>query len=86
MLRKGHCWDNAAVESFFATLKDEREILDGLIRDPEQLLYVLGMWIEGDYNRKRLHSSIGSSTPVACENRQAERNKKCLLRREVQQP
>ena len=28
---KGNCWDNAVVESFLATLKDELEILDGLI-------------------------------------------------------
>jgi putative transposase len=69
MSRKGNCWDNAVVESFFATLKDELEILDGLVRDPEQLLYDLGMWIEGYYNRKRLHSSIGYSTPVAFEKR-----------------
>ena len=57
--RKGNCWDNAVVESFFATLKDELEILAGLIRDPEQLLCDLWMWIDGYYNRKRLHSSIG---------------------------
>ena len=55
MSRKGNCWDNAVVESFFATLKDELEILDGLVRDPEQLLYDLWMWIEGCYNRKSLH-------------------------------
>ncbi len=35
MSRKGNCWDNAVVVSFFATLKDELEILDGLVRDPE---------------------------------------------------
>jgi transposase InsO family protein len=59
MSGKGCCWDNAVVESFFATLKDELEILDGLIRDPEQVLYDLGIWTEDYYNRKRLHSSIG---------------------------
>jgi transposase InsO family protein len=75
MSRKGNCWDNAVVESFFATLKDELEILAGLIRDPEQLLYDLWMWIEGYYNRKRLHSSIGYSTPVSFEDRHAERDK-----------
>ena len=79
MSRKGNCWDNAVVESFFATLKDELEILDGLIRDPEQLLYDLWMWIECYYNRKRLHSSIGYRTPVAFENLQAERDKVVLM-------
>ena len=79
MSRKGNCWDNAVVESFFATLKDELEILDGLYRGPEQLLHDLWMWIEGYYNRKRLHSSIGYSTPVAFEKRQAERDKIALM-------
>ncbi|MFN9869836.1 MAG: transposase [Cyanobacteriota bacterium] len=79
MSRKGDCWDNAVVESFFATLKDELEILDGLYRGPEQLLHDLWMWIEGYYNRKRLHSSIGYSTPVAFEKRQAERDKIALM-------
>jgi putative transposase len=78
MSRKGNCWENAVVESFFATLKDELEILAGLIRDPEQLLYDLWMWIEGYYNSKRLHSSIGYSDPVAFEGRQAERDKVAL--------
>jgi putative transposase len=75
MSRKGNCWDNAVLESFFATLKDELEILAGLIRDPEQLLCDLWMWIEGYYNRKRLHSSIDYSAPLAFEGRQAERDK-----------
>ena len=44
-------------------------------RDPEQLLYDLWIWIEGYYNRKRLHSSIGYRAPVAFENLQAERDK-----------
>jgi putative transposase len=38
MSGRGNYWDNAVVESFFATLKDEPGILDGLIRDPERLL------------------------------------------------
>ena len=36
MSGRGNYWDNAVVESFFATLKDEPGILDGLIRDPER--------------------------------------------------
>ncbi|MFN9548185.1 MAG: hypothetical protein ACK6AD_14165 [Cyanobacteriota bacterium] len=64
---------------FRDALKDELEILDGLVRDPEQLLYDLWMWIEGYYNGKRLHSFIGYSTPVAFEKRQAERDKVTLI-------
>jgi hypothetical protein len=42
---------NVLIESFFATLKGELEILDSLIRDPEQLLCDPWMWIDGYYNR-----------------------------------
>jgi putative transposase len=75
MSGKGNCWDNAVVESFFATLKDELEILDGLIRDPEQLLCDLWTWIEGYYNTKRRHSAIGYFTPIDFEERHAQRAK-----------
>jgi putative transposase len=46
MSRKGICWDNAVVKTFFETLNDELDILDCLPRDPEQLLYDLWMFIE----------------------------------------
>jgi putative transposase len=41
--REGNCWNNALIESFIATLKDELEILYCLIRIPEQLL--CGLWM-----------------------------------------
>jgi transposase InsO family protein len=47
MSGKGKCWHNAVVESFCATLKDELEILDGLIRDPDQLLCDFGYGLRG---------------------------------------
>jgi transposase InsO family protein len=47
MSGKGNCWDNAVVETFFATLKDELGILDGLIRDPEQLFAIFGYGSRG---------------------------------------
>jgi transposase InsO family protein len=62
MSRKGDCWDNAPMESFFATLKgeliDER---DYLTRDDARA--DVFQYIEGFYNRRRLHSSIGYRTP-----------------------
>lgn len=79
MSGKGNCWDNAVVESFFATLKDELEILDGFIRDPEQLLCDLWVWIESYYNRKRRHSGIGYLTPIEFEERHARRAKLMLM-------
>jgi transposase InsO family protein len=59
------------LRAFLATLKDELEILDGLIREPEQLLCDLWIWIEGYYNRKRRHSAIGYCTPMAFKERHA---------------
>ncbi|TCL64813.1 integrase-like protein, partial [Hydrogenispora ethanolica] len=68
MSRKGNCWDNAPMESFFSTLKTE------CIQDKIYLSRVLAKreifeYIEIDYNRKRRHSSIGSMTPEYFENR-----------------
>ena len=69
MSRKGNCWDNACVESFFATLKDELEVELGLLRTPEELLKDMAFWIDGYYNPERRHSSIGYYSPIAFENR-----------------
>jgi putative transposase len=66
MSRKGNCWDNAPMESFFGTLKTElvhhREYPD---RDsaPRDLF----AYIEGYYNRRRFHSAIGYITPQQAE-------------------
>jgi transposase InsO family protein len=62
MSRKGNCWDNAVVESFFATLKKEevhRE--DYLTR--EQAKTSLFYYIEVFYNRQRRHSALGYVSP-----------------------
>jgi putative transposase len=66
MSRRANCWDNAVIESFFKTLKVERvDQLRYLTRAQAKLDIV--DWIEGSYNRNRLHSSIGYQTPVAAE-------------------
>jgi transposase InsO family protein len=66
MSRKGDCWDNAAMESFFKTLKVERT---HLLRYDTRALAKLDIvdWIEGFYNYRRMHSSIGYKTPVTAE-------------------
>ena len=79
MSGKGKCWDNAVVESFCATLKDELEILDGLNRDQDQLLCDLWVWIEGYCNRRRRHSAIGYCTPIAFKEGHAQRAKLMLM-------
>jgi putative transposase len=66
MSRKGNCWDNAPMESFFGTLKTElvhhREYPD---RDAARR--DLFAYIEGYYNRQRIHSAIGYITPEQAE-------------------
>jgi putative transposase len=62
MSRKGDCWDNAPMESFFATLKGELvEERDYLTRDEARA--DVFQYVEGFYNRRRLHSGIGYLTP-----------------------
>lgn len=68
MSRKGNCWDNAAMESFFSTLKTEC-IDDKIYLSRAQAKREIFEFIEIDYNRKRRHTSIGSMTPENFENR-----------------
>jgi transposase InsO family protein len=68
MSRRGDCWDNAVVESFFATLK--RELL-ARHRWPtrEGATHAIAEYIEGWYNVRRRHSSLGYLSPAAYEAR-----------------
>jgi transposase InsO family protein len=66
MSRKGNCWDNACVESFFGSLKNEwvrgkiYESFDAAKKD-------IFNYIEMFYNRKRRHASLGYVSPVVYE-------------------
>ena len=62
MGRTGVCWDNAAAESFFATLKREL-IFRYEWNDPKVLHQDLYWWIESWYNNQRVHMSLGLRTP-----------------------
>ena len=66
MSRRANCWDNAAMESFFKTLKVERI---HLLRYQTRAVAKLDIvdWIEGFYNQKRMHSSIDYKAPVDAE-------------------
>jgi putative transposase len=66
MSRKGNCWDNSVVESFFATLKKEL-IYTQNWANGEQLKTALFEFLEVYYNRKRRHSSLGYLSPAAFE-------------------
>lgn len=67
MSRKGDCWDNAVVESFFATLKVEL-IHEAVFVDREQARREIFEYIELFYNRWRRHSYLGYVSPVDYEN------------------
>lgn len=62
MSRKGNCWDNAPVESFFATLKKEL-VHQESYQTREQAKASLFHYIEVFYNRKRRHSALGYLSP-----------------------
>ena len=62
MSRKGNCWDNAPLESFFATLKKEL-IHRQKYQNHKQAKASLFYYIEAFYNRKRRHSALGYISP-----------------------
>lgn len=66
MSRKGNCWDNAPMESFYKTLKAE-EVNRHHFRTKQEAKLVIFEYIEGWYNRKRLHSTLGYLTPCQAE-------------------
>jgi putative transposase len=70
MSRPGNCWDNAVVESFFATLKTEL-IYHRRFQTRQEAKTEIFEYLEGFYNRQRRHSSLGYLSPVEFE-RQAE--------------
>jgi transposase InsO family protein len=67
MSRRGDCWDNAVVESFFATLKTE---LGARWATRAQATAAVADFIENWYNLRRRHSSLDYVSPVEYELRQ----------------
>lgn len=67
--RKATCYDNAVAESFFATLKKEL-VYRRSFMTRSQARQEIFAWIEGWYNSRRLHSTLGYLTPIAWEQRQ----------------
>jgi transposase InsO family protein len=66
MSRRANAWDNAPMQSFFKTLKVER-IYQTRYETRDHARLDIVDWIEGYYNRQRIHSSIGYRTPVQAE-------------------
>jgi putative transposase len=69
MSRKGDCWDNAAMESFFATLKKERVYTKPRYRTRDEARADIFEYIEGFYNPQRRHSTLGQVSPADFEQR-----------------
>ncbi|GCF11691.1 hypothetical protein KDI_52550 [Dictyobacter arantiisoli] len=66
MSRKGNCWDNAAMESFFGTLNDEciQEIFYVLHEEARSAIFT---YTETYYNRIHRHSTLGYMSPFQYE-------------------
>jgi putative transposase len=69
----GQCWDNAPVESFFASLKREL-VHDESYTTREQAKASIFEYIEAFYNRVRLHSSLGYLSPEEFERSHNQKN------------
>ena len=66
MSRRGNCWDNAVMESFFSTVKSELADQFASHGDAKMELFD---YIEVFYNQRRRHSTIGRISPAAFEGR-----------------
>jgi transposase InsO family protein len=66
MSRKGNCWDNAPMESWFHTLKTEL-VHHTRYTTRDEARRDLFAYIETYYNRQRLHSALGYRTPEQAE-------------------
>ena len=66
MSRRGNCYDNAVMESFFSTVKGEvREHFNDYGTAKEELLD----YVEVFHNQRRRHSTLGQISPAAFERR-----------------
>lgn len=70
MSRRGDCWDNSAVESFFASLKKERVHRKTYTTRDEARSDVFD-YIESFYNPRRRHSTLGQVSPAEFERNHA---------------
>jgi putative transposase len=66
MSRKGNCWDNATMESFFGSLKEEC-LGSTVYPSHEHARLSLFEYLEIYYNRQRRHSTLGYVSPLVYE-------------------
>ena len=70
MSRAGNCYDNAAMESFWSTLKTDTGLDECIPASRRHAELAVFDYIETFYNPTRRHSSLGYRSPVAFENQQ----------------
>ena len=66
MSRKANCYDNAAMEAFWSTLKREA-LEESADWSKDRVRRVIFEYIESIYNRSRLHSALEYQSPVDFE-------------------
>jgi len=71
MSKKGDCFDNAAIESWFHSLKIEA-IHGNTFNTRQQAKTAIFEYIETYYNSQRMHSTIGYATPESFEQTYAD--------------
>jgi transposase InsO family protein len=72
MSRKGDCYDNAVMESFWSTLK--AECATGVYNSRAEARQSIFEYVEVWYNRQRRHSALGYASPETFEQRYFESN------------
>jgi putative transposase len=72
MSRKGNCWDNSAMESFFGTVKDEC-VRETIYASHDEARSALFTYMEVYYNRVRRHSTLGYVSPLQYEKMRNQR-------------
>jgi transposase InsO family protein len=70
MSRAGNCYDNAAMESFWSSMKSDTGLDKSIPVTRHHAKLAVFDYIETFYNRRRRHSSLGQISPVAFENKQ----------------
>jgi putative transposase len=82
MSRKGNCWDNAPMESFFKTLKAELIYPQKYYHTRQEAATSIFEFIEIYYNRQRMHSALNYQSPEDFEasfsSTDSERKINCL--------
>jgi putative transposase len=78
MSKKGDCYDNAMIESFWATLKKEG-FEKRIFSSRDEARTVIFEYIEAYYNRKRRHSSLGYVSPVDYEKQGEQRREEKMI-------